>query len=339
MMRLSIDMGTGAGDYAAVRGGRAKHRGFTLVELLVVIAIIGILVALLLPAVQAARESARRGQCFNNLKQIALASHNYNDAHRSFPAGLATWPGNPPNTSSVFALMLPQLDQGGLFARWNYSFPRTNVSGGASSLTSNVLPLLLCPSDSAGMSPVTQYAGPAGPEFYGLTSYGGNGGSQAFAAVAFGPGGPQPTAPLTNDGVFYINSGVRMADLRDGTTRTLLFGERSHYDLLFDELAPSAGVDKIASVGWWATSGNSYLGIGDVTLGTIVPINYMEPVGPTALNNALVSNRMNAYGSLHPGGADFAMADGSVTFLSENLNLVILQCLAKRNDGVAIEEL
>jgi prepilin-type N-terminal cleavage/methylation domain-containing protein/prepilin-type processing-associated H-X9-DG protein len=319
-------------------GRRAARVGFTLVELLVVIAVIGILVALLLPAVQAARESARRGQCANNLKQISLAAHNYHDAHKTFPAGLANWAGMPPNTNSLYALMLAQLEQGGLFANWNYTFPRTNVAGGASSRTSTVLPVLVCPSDQLGTG-VTQYAGPNGPEFYGLTSYGGNGGSQAFAAVVFGPGGPHPSVTLPNDGVFFINSGVRMADLRDGTTRTLLFGERSHYDPAYDVLAPAAGVDTIASVGWWATSGNPYLGIGDVTLGALVPINYLQPIGLASLNNALVSNRMNAYGSLHPTGANFALADGSVTFLSENLNPLILVRLAQRADGAAVEEL
>ena len=310
---------------------------FTLVELLVVIAIIGILMSLLLPAVQAAREAARRSQCINNLKQIALAAINYHDLQRTFPAGLVNWSGSPPNSNSLYALMLPQFEQQTLGLQWNYPFPRTNVAGGPAAHTATVIPLLICPSDIMKSPPITQYAGPAGEEYYGQTSYGGNGGSRAYADLIFGGGPPQPTTTLPNDGVFFINSGVRLADVTDGSSHTLLFGERSHVDLAFDALAPGVPTDTIASKGWWATSGNPYYGIADVSLGALVPINYKHPQG-VALNHAMIENRVNAYGSLHPGGADFAMADGSVRFLSESLNLLALQSLARRADGISVDD-
>lgn len=316
-----------------------RRRGaFTLVELLVVIAIIGMLVALLLPAVQAAREAARRSQCFDHLKQLALAANNYHDVYLSFPAGLVNWSGFPPNSNSLYAQMLAQLDQGALAAQWNYPLPRLNVAGGDKSRTSIVLPVLVCPSDVLASPPVTEYNGPAGPEYYGLTSYGGNGGSRAYADLIFGAGPPHPTTTLPNDGIFFINSGVRLADVLDGTSHTLLFGERSHFDPDFDALAPGVPTDTIVSKGWWATSGNPYYGIGDVTLGALVPINYRHPLG-VPLNHALIENRVNAFGSLHPTGANFAMADGSVSFLSENYSLLMLQRAARRADGTTVNDL
>src|SRR5206468_7651117 len=101
-----------------------RRRGFTLIELLVVIAIIGVLIALLLPAVQAAREAARRSQCTNNLKQLGLALHNYHDANQAFPSGKAgndaSAAGNDSSATSGWVSVLPQMEQGPLFNAWNF---------------------------------------------------------------------------------------------------------------------------------------------------------------------------------------------------------------------------
>ena len=190
-----------------------KTKAFTLVELLVVIAIIGILVALLLPAVQAAREAARRMSCSNNLKQLGLASHNYHDTHKKFPAGSLNWatlPGqvNPPKfrNVSLFVLLLPQVEQGPLSAAWDFNDPWQNVLAGRAA---TVLSVLQCPSDASTTKVATDSSG----RQFGLTSYGGNGGVQSY----------HPNR-ATRDGVFYFGSDVRIADILDGTTNTLLFG-------------------------------------------------------------------------------------------------------------------
>ena len=129
----------------------STRKAFTLVELLVVIAIIGILVALLLPAIQAARGAARRMSCGNNLKQLALAAQNYHDTHRVFPAGGLNWPTPPGQTNppkyrnvSLFVLMLPQVEQGPAVAAWDFNDPWQNVLAGRSA---TVLDVLICPAD------------------------------------------------------------------------------------------------------------------------------------------------------------------------------------------------
>lgn len=301
-------------------------RGFTLVELLVVIAIIGILIALLLPAVQFARAAARRVQCKSQLHQLAIASHTYHDALKSFPSGLAIWPTppgqqNPPQFRSVslFVLLLPQLEHGPLAAQWDYKDPRTNAAQGR---TAALLPVLLCPSDLITEKVITQFPNfnPAGDR-YAMTSYGGIGGIQSFH---------QSRATL--DGVFFASSRTTMASITDGTSQTVLFSERLHMDVLYD--ANAATRTKIVQWGTWAPSSGA-AGIGDVTLGTLVPINYRHP-GNQAVNNALEDRRVTAMGSGHRGGCNVALADGSVRFASEQLDLRVLQALSTigRNEAV-----
>jgi prepilin-type N-terminal cleavage/methylation domain-containing protein len=172
-----------------------SRKAFTLVELLVVIAIIGILVALLLPAIQAARGAARRISCTNNLKQIALATHNYHDTHSVFPAGGLNWPAppgqpNPPRfrNVSLFVLILPQVEQGPLSASWDFDDPWQNILSGRAATVLNVL---ICPADYLPSRVAVDSSG----RQFGMTSYGGNAGVQSYQ-----------TANATRDGVFYMNS-------------------------------------------------------------------------------------------------------------------------------------
>ena len=300
----------------------SQRGGFTLVELLVVIAIIGVLVALLLPAVQFARESARRSQCNNNLHQIAIACHHYHDVHRVLPSGFLNGPTpagqqNPPQfrAVSLHALILPQMDQGGLGALWNFKDPRQNVVAGR---TATVLPSYLCPSDSLPNPPISvifPMFNPAGDR-YALTSYGGNGGIRSYRSTT-----------ATNDGVFFLNSDSTMATITDGTSQTLFIGERYHRDFDYDANAGSR--TKILGWGLWSpTSGLP--GLGDVTLGTVVSINYRHPPGVT-VNDNYEDLRVSAMGSGHPSGANCAFADGSVKFLSKTIQLLTLQRLSTAN--------
>ncbi|MFO0902256.1 MAG: DUF1559 domain-containing protein [Pirellulales bacterium] len=326
----------------------ARRRAFTLVELLVVIAIIGILVALLLPAVQAAREAARRTQCTNQLRQLAIASHNFHDTFNAFPAGVyqMRFSSAPQYRGiSLFVYLLPQMEQTSLYETWDRVDPLTNTVGGTTSRTATKLPNLICPSDVITVNPV---AGGSN-RYYGLTSYGGNGGTRSYD--------PQFAA---NDGIFWVigpgsqtdptGQPAKMSDVLDGLSNTLLFGERSHVDRNHDTFAtsltpPSGGtLNPMSNVGWWAPSGGR-LAAGDVLLSSMAPINFRVPA-PLALGSSMVppasdynsyqyynERRISAFGSNHPQGANFALADGSVRFLSQQMSLVNLQRLSGRADG------
>lgn len=299
-----------------------RRTAFTLVELLVVIAIIGVLVALLLPAVQAAREAARRTQCINHLKQLALATHNYHDTHLVFPAGLLNWPTpagqtNPPKfrAVSLFVQLLPQIEQGNLAAAWNSNDPWLNVTQGRTGIA---LPFLLCPTDAMPQKVVEKKPG----ERFALTSYGGVGGVQSY----------HPDRS-TRDGIFFLNSDVRMGDVRDGLSNTLLFAERSHADMNYDTNAGS--FTKMDGWGYWSPS-TGLPGVGDVTLGTMVQINYRHTGG--AVDAGAEDRRVTAIGSQHSNVANVSLADGSVRNMNSSMQLTTLQALSTRQGGEVISE-
>jgi prepilin-type N-terminal cleavage/methylation domain-containing protein/prepilin-type processing-associated H-X9-DG protein len=204
----------------------SNRRGFTLIELLVVIAIIAVLISMLLPAVQQAREAARRSQCKNNLKQIGLALHNYHDSFSVFPPGYiagSTFIDGETDTSpgwSWVSMILPQLDQGPLYSSINFSFP-IQAPGNAGVIATS-LPMFLCPSDQFQGSTFAVGDGLGGTvATVSPASYAGSVGSDA-ADVALG---------LNNnglgDGVFFRNSSVRMAGILDGASQTILVLERA----------------------------------------------------------------------------------------------------------------
>jgi prepilin-type N-terminal cleavage/methylation domain-containing protein len=315
------------------------RRGFTLIELLVVIAIIAILIALLLPAVQQAREAARRTQCKNNLKQLGLAVHNYESSFRSLPPGQirVNFTDKPKVRGwSLYVQLLPQLDQAPLYNRWDFNNPLANANGGGLANTALVMPALLCPSDVIPQNPVQSTT-----SFYGVTSYGGNGGSQT-----------QPPAALSGNGAFSASGSstptfpiVRLRDFTDGTTNTLLFGERNHIDRNYDTFATAGmAIEPMGQWGWWAPSGGMY-GLADVTLSTLAPINWMVPqdqptsgMDATTFGNTWDAMRVGAYGSQHTGGAQFCLADGSARFISQSIDFSILQSLGTRGKGEVIGE-
>jgi prepilin-type processing-associated H-X9-DG protein len=299
----------------------------TLVELLVVIAIVGVLVALLLPAVQAARESARRASCLNNMRQLGLAALHHHDVNKKFPTG-ARMPtyvdGRPTRGTNLFVETLLYFEQNNLHRRWDYDDNRNNVAGGLGATQAQIIEILLCPTDPlpGPVMETTAVAWPRNPPwsfgFYGMSSYGGNAGTRS------NPG--NPPFSISRDGIFYLDSEVCLKDITDGSSRTLLFGERFHHDPEFDRLKPDLlpGVESIAGLGRWGYVADVGAMV-NVTLHTPVMINYQTPPGADQLQD-----RVCAFGSGHPRGANFAFADGSARFVAEELPLENLQALSTR---------
>jgi prepilin-type N-terminal cleavage/methylation domain-containing protein/prepilin-type processing-associated H-X9-DG protein len=329
---------------SVVSGPARTGRGFTLVELLVVIAIIGVLVALLLPAIQASRESARRSQCQNNLRQLAIAALNFESAKRQFSPGVqqvffAVAPVY--RGSSLFVYLLPQLEEANIQQTWDFADPGNNALSGATARTATVLPMLLCPSDLIDQNPV-QFNG----DFYGVTSYGGNGGSRSYFPSS-----------ATADGIFHTTGSasepsvnqraVRVAEITDGTSKTILLGERRHDDDNFESFAVQGWTQSLKTWGWWGPSG-ARKAVGHVTMSAYSPINYQLPfsfgngasASPPATDGVsfgyYVDLRTCAWGSNHGDGANFAMADGSVRLMTNDTPLPLLQGLSTRAGGETV---
>jgi prepilin-type N-terminal cleavage/methylation domain-containing protein/prepilin-type processing-associated H-X9-DG protein len=273
---------------------KQRRAAFTLIELLVVIAIIAVLIALLLPAVQQAREAARRSQCKNNLKQIGLALHNYHDTMGLFPMGYLRDRG-----FTVQDYILPYLDQAPLYQRFDFNyFQHCDYNNLPTNIYATKVPVYACPSDSlAGGICDASIWGPFGK--YAEGSY-------------FGVWGPS-TATAT--GMFYstsFGSPARMRDVTDGTSNTLMFGER--------------GTPTALDYGWLLCSFGTGEGLGDNLVATAVGLGRGLPDGNHNLH----------FWSYHVGGAHFAMADGSVRFLSNNLDFAAFQKLSTKGTGEVI---
>ena len=329
---------------------RRMERGFTLVELLVVIAIIGVLVALLLPAVQAAREAARRMSCSNNMKNIVLAVHNYADANKQFPIGTRS------NIASTYGQswtigLLPYIEQDALYSQWN------SATGWADSTNANrvnnlQLNIFRCPSSPlkkvipvsspSGINVLqTNYVGIAGTTPSSLSTN-----SNGFNGLAF----DVPTSRYTNgtygvissNGVFYPESSTSFGDLtRDGTSNTIFFGEQGDY---FRD-SNNAQIEQTSSYPNGAFAGSSTYGIpGTVSFTTYAhaittvrgPINYK--VASSSATSGFATGGWNlGIFSAHGGGSMIGLGDGSVRFMSENLDLTTLFRMCSRDDGLVVQ--
>jgi prepilin-type N-terminal cleavage/methylation domain-containing protein len=312
----------------------AIRRGFTLVELLVVIFIIGVLIALLLPSVQAARESARRLTCQNNLKQIGLALHNHHAALERFPPGR----GMPfPGVFSAQAHLLPYFEESALGRLVDFSAPPTTFTLGNGSVldgapnhqaATTAVDLFQCPSDTAGGSV-------QGSEFGG-TNY-----------VAAAGSGLVDHGTLTRaDGVFYTASTTTFRDLRDGTSHTAAFSERplgpggqvseptpQKTQLLMRELAVTADPTPQACAGdgsgnWYTERGAKWI------LGNYGNTLYNHHYPPNAAEwdcmNMTQQKGLLAARSYHPGGVMLLRCDGSVDFATDDVDLAVWRGLSTR---------
>jgi prepilin-type N-terminal cleavage/methylation domain-containing protein len=325
---------------------KKRIRAFTLVELLVVIAIIGVLVALLLPAVQAAREAARRTQCTNNLKQLGLAAHNYHDVYQAFPAGVSRFtrgggvPGYASLCQSWATRLLPFLEQ--TTVQVSYDLPGTSwtgVSAGPGTATSKImLPVFLCPSDVMkpvrGTSPVSAYA----PTNYVACT----GDDQRFVRATAGMSA-QGGFQRLRQGMFRTISWTRIADVNDGTANTMAFSEvrlggpLGNGVLISNEGAgglinclagaPTGNVNNDYPRGWsWYAA--KYAHSWGYT--ALIPPNDQVTLraGYDCVGEQTGSEVGLGARSWHPGGVLVAMADGSTRFVSETIDIVAWRAAA-----------
>jgi prepilin-type N-terminal cleavage/methylation domain-containing protein/prepilin-type processing-associated H-X9-DG protein len=354
-----------------------KRSAFTLVELLVVIAIIGILVALLLPAIQAAREAARRSQCSNNIKNIALAALAYHDATNHFPVDESFW-NDPPDEVDLtngkwvgsgapdpfidkgllsgagwIVMILPQLEEQGIFDQFKPYLDKqwhtvklglNNDNPQLRAALASQPSVLLCPSDQFPGPRVDQYPYSSGDSAVGVnnppwsvavTCYKGSAGDTAYdksddlppfnIPLGYWSGGPQYTfggqkmdCHYARDcfGIFwrgtYARGGVKMKEITDGTSHTFLVGEASPVDGL-----SAAWVSECD----WATAG--------------IQLNWDWRSFPSCVSNGVPSCYwvMRGFRSSHPGGVQFAFADGSVRFINDSIDHPTYRALSTRKKG------
>jgi prepilin-type N-terminal cleavage/methylation domain-containing protein len=328
-----------------------KHRGFTLLELLIVIAIIGVLVSLLLPAVQSAREAARRTSCRNNVKQMGLALHNYHDAFRMFPPGIVSVLSNPswqipagncngeaPDLGpgwSFFARILPYLEQDNLYRSIQFGSPITDPTNDAARRT--LVNTYLCPSD--GGPEIVNVCDCGNPPIAANTPSVIADGARCSYVGCLGGGSASNPDPLCGcyewqpfNGTFHRNSKIRIADITDGTSMTIGVGER---DTRF-----------VQSI--WA----------GVVPGEEVVYNqttHPQPYNPAlpgcqnwrpSITAIVVHSRQYtvndpngspaSFHSAHTVGGTFLFMDGSCHFIGNNIDLTTMRALCTRNYGETV---
>jgi len=338
-----------------VRGTRpAARRGFTLVELLVVIAIIGVMVGLLLPAVQAAREAARRMSCSNNMKQLGLALHNYHSTHQKFPysvlmsgsltAGSARPPATMTRNHRGWLVVLPFIEQQALYdladlrlATGHYVRPGSGTLAGPrpgevgnrnDEVVSTPVSSFLCPSDP---NP-TNYATITSPEYSispGTTTRQGAFTNYDFSIRRTSADDNNWSAEaVATRRLFGQNNSSQFRDIVDGTSNVIALAETLR--LTWNGVSPTWGYAK------WVGHGV------DVTYPAGMNFNLCCAwLAPPFASQPVLKQRLGDWstpGSMHPGGAQFTFGDGSVRFISESIELITLQRLAYIADGQPLGE-
>ena len=292
---------------------RDSRDGFTLIELLTVIFIIGLMIVLLLPAVQSAREGARRLQCSHQLRQIALASASYCDLFGTFPMGtpLFKFPevGNREG-HSIFVAMLGQLENQNLFNSINFSL---QISTYGNVTCHRMAPgTLWCPSDPLIARSFTRaddaFGIPMGLNVISYSSYGGCSGTWYNHPMSYDDNAISriPWITANNNGIFYVQSSVTLASVTDGLSNTFLLGERNQA-ILSDEEWPEWH--------WWFSSFFSA-----TLFDTLYPINPQRRLNTHKATIGTPNAYTEAASSAHPSGANFAFADGSVRFIKDSIN-------------------
>ncbi|MFI5460267.1 MAG: DUF1559 domain-containing protein [Isosphaerales bacterium] len=314
-----------------------RHRGFTLIELLVVIAIIGVLVALLLPAVQAGREAARRAQCTNNLKQIGLAIHNYSQIHGVLPPGyVSTW-------DPVFlrekgpgwgwaSMILPQFDQNPIYNEIDF---RQKIQDPTQATVRTLLiASYLCPSDNM---PSTWTASVGLVKVVGGTIFelvipicdvpGSN-----YVGV-FGVGEPG----VDGDGVFFRNTSVRFSQITDGLSQTLMVGERSIQSLKGRGQATWVGA--VPGAQFWSCDAAA-IGDPDATGPCVKEDGSGMTLGHTGEGHGPGDpySDVNQFTSRHGRGANFLFGDGHVKFLNNSMNYATYKALSTRSSSEVVSD-
>lgn len=308
-----------------------RSRGFTLVELLVVIAIIGVLVALLLPAVQQAREAARRMQCSNNMKQLGLAFHNYHDTYGQFMSGGIAVPVNYP--LGWVPRLFPFFEQGTRYEAMeslnkDYLTTRSPYrSHNQDNPLFGPVPNITCPSSPLGERASDQPGAGNFPyqNIQGGLHYRGNGGS---IDVEYHPPSNSSRPGYSSSGVLYPESRTRFADIVDGTSNTMLLGELSSAQgwPTSPNMVSGFGGIKPWVWGYYRYSATDWLMIDSKMVQ--FPINY----------RGVFTTNSTPFGSYHPGGAMFANCDGSVNFIPETINLDILKGIATKLNGEVLPQ-
>jgi prepilin-type N-terminal cleavage/methylation domain-containing protein/prepilin-type processing-associated H-X9-DG protein len=312
-----------------IHGRRLRSGGFTLVELLVVIAIIGILIARLLPAVQAAREAARRSQCTNNLKQIGLALQNYESTYRCLPSART----GSPHLWSAQAQILPYLEGGNIHKTINFKYgvlDPVNVQA-----VRAIIPTYLCPSDPSQDR--------LHPDF-GPNNYMANAGTGLQNGGSFRDYGPEGTQPI--DGVFFDRSAVRFADIADGLSNTAAYSEtikgtgadttgsaptdKLRQFAVGPQLIPVTDAFCAGLTSWSGQRGREW------ARGNLNAASYNHFLTPNhASSDCLSGNVMGRTSarSHHPGGVSVLFVDGHIAFVSNTIDLASWRGIATRNRG------